>query len=58
MSFVIALAVFLVAAALVGVALAGPTLARLWRRQRITRRPFPAAWRDILRRRPGILAGL
>ncbi len=34
-----------------GAALAGPTLARLWRRQRITRRPFPAAWRDIVRRR-------
>lgn len=30
--------------------LAGPTLARLWRRQRITRQPFPATWRDIMRR--------
>lgn len=51
MSAVIALGVLLVAAALIGGALAGPTLARLWRRQRIARRPFPAAWRDILRRR-------
>ena len=33
-----------------GAALLGPTLARLWRRQRIVRRPFPAAWRDIVRR--------
>jgi Mlc titration factor MtfA (ptsG expression regulator) len=32
-------------------ALAGPTLTRLWRRQRIARRAFPAAWRDIVRRR-------
>ena len=29
-------------------ALAGPTLARQWRRQRIVRRPFPAAWRGIV----------
>lgn len=41
----------LVIAALVAGALAAPTLARLWRRQRIARRPFPAAWREILRRR-------
>ena len=34
-----------------GAALAAPTLARAWRRQRIARRPFPAAWRDIVRRR-------
>ena len=32
-------------------ALVGPPLARVWRRRRITRRPFPAAWRDIVRRR-------
>jgi Mlc titration factor MtfA (ptsG expression regulator) len=38
-------------AALAAFGLAAPTLARLWRRQRFTRRPFPAAWRDILRRR-------
>lgn len=36
---------------MIGAALAAPTLARLWRRQRIARRPFPAAWRDIVRRR-------
>jgi Mlc titration factor MtfA (ptsG expression regulator) len=41
----------IVAVVAAAAALAGPTLARLWRRQRITRRPFPAAWRDILRRR-------
>lgn len=40
-----------VVAALAGAGLAAPTLARLWRRRRIARRPFPAAWRDILRRR-------
>jgi MtfA peptidase len=50
MSVVIALGLLLAAAALIGGALAAPTLARLWRRQRIARRPFPAAWRDILRR--------
>jgi Mlc titration factor MtfA (ptsG expression regulator) len=33
-----------------GAALLGPTLARLWRRRRIVRRPFPATWRDIMRR--------
>jgi len=33
-----------------GAALLGPTLARLWRRRRIVRRPFPATWRDIVRR--------
>lgn len=44
-------AVLVVAAAVAGGVLAGPTLLRLWRRRRITRQPFPAAWRDILRRR-------
>jgi Mlc titration factor MtfA (ptsG expression regulator) len=34
-----------------GAALLGPTLVRLWRRQRIARQPFPAEWRDIMRRR-------
>lgn len=58
MSVVIALGLFLAAATLVGGALAGPTLARLWRRQRIARRPFPAAWRDILRRRVPLLREL
>jgi len=33
-----------------GAALLGPTLARQWRRQRIVRQPFPAAWREIVRR--------
>ena len=51
MSFVVALGLLLIAAAVIAAALIGPTLARLWRRQRITRRTFPAAWRDILRRR-------
>ncbi len=31
--------------------LAGPPLWAAWRRARITRRPFPSAWRAILRRR-------
>jgi Mlc titration factor MtfA (ptsG expression regulator) len=31
--------------------LAGPALWRAWRRQRLTRVPFPAAWRRILRLR-------
>ncbi len=46
----IALALVIAAAGAAGAAFAGPTLARLWRRHRIARRPFPAAWRDILRR--------
>src|SRR6516164_3370958 len=42
---------------LIGILLAGgavlfaPTLARPWRRRRIASKPFPAAWRDIVRRR-------
>jgi Mlc titration factor MtfA (ptsG expression regulator) len=47
----VALGVLIVIAAAVGAALAGPTLLRLWRWQRTTRRAFPAAWRDIVRRR-------
>lgn len=50
MSVLVALGVLVVTAAGTGAALAGPTLARLWRRQRIGQRPFPAAWRDIVRR--------
>ena len=50
-SVLVALAVVIVVAVVIGAAMAGPTLARLWRRQRIARRPFPAAWRDIVRRR-------
>jgi len=49
-SVLVALGVLVVTAAGTGAALAGPTLARLWRRQRIGQRPFPAAWRDIVRR--------
>lgn len=41
----------LLIAALAGAALGGPSLLRAWRRQRIVRQPFPAAWREILRRR-------
>lgn len=47
----VALFVLAVALAVAAATLAGPALARLWRRQRITRRPFPAAWRHILRHR-------
>ena len=47
----VALGVVMVIAVVASAAMAGPTLARVWRRQRITRRPFPAAWRDIVRRR-------
>jgi Mlc titration factor MtfA (ptsG expression regulator) len=50
-SVLVALLVVILVAAMTGAALAAPTLARLWRRQRISRRPFPAAWRDIVRRR-------
>jgi hypothetical protein len=42
----------------VGAALAAPTLARLWRRRLVARRPFPAAWRDIVRRRVPLLRDL
>jgi len=50
MDLLAALVFAVVVAGLTGLGLAAPTLARLWRRQRVTRRPFPAAWRDILRR--------
>ncbi|MEO7150756.1 MAG: M90 family metallopeptidase [Burkholderiaceae bacterium] len=46
----VVLAVLLVIAAASGAAYAAPLLARRWRRERIARRPFPAAWRDIVRR--------
>ncbi len=49
-SILAALGVVIVATGVTGAALAGPTLARLWGRQRIARRPFPSAWRDIVRR--------
>ncbi|MDQ2735508.1 MAG: zinc-dependent peptidase [Pseudomonadota bacterium] len=51
MSVVVLLGVVIAIVAMTAAALAGPTLARLWRRQRIASRPFPAAWRDIVRRR-------
>ena len=44
------LLILVVVTGLTGAGLFGPTLARLWRRQRIARQPFPAAWRDIVRR--------
>lgn len=51
MSVLVALGVVVIVTVVAGTALAGPTLARVWRRQRIARRPFPSAWRDIVRRR-------
>ena len=50
-SALLPLGVAIALAGVVGTTLAGPTLARVWRRQRIARQPFPAAWRDIVRRR-------
>lgn len=50
-SVLVALGLVIVVAAAIGAALAGPTLMRVWRRRRITRQPFPATWRDIMRRR-------
>ena len=50
MSVLVALGLVIVVAGLTWAALVGPTLTRLWRRRRIGRRPFPAAWRDIVRR--------
>ncbi|HET9205159.1 MAG TPA: M90 family metallopeptidase [Burkholderiaceae bacterium] len=51
MSVLVTFAALLIVTVGVGAALSGPTLARMWRRRRIARRPFPAAWRDTLRRR-------
>lgn len=39
----VALGVVIAVVLVVGAALAAPTLARIWRRQRIARQPFPAA---------------
>jgi Mlc titration factor MtfA (ptsG expression regulator) len=50
-SILAAIGVVIVAAGVAGIVVAGPMLVRWWRRQRIARRPFPAAWRDIVRRR-------
>jgi len=52
------IAIAMATGAVVGAALAGPTLLRLWRRQRIARRPFPAAWRRIVRRRVPLISTL
>lgn len=57
-SALVALGILVVVVGLTGTALLGPTLARLWRRQRIARRPFPAAWRDIVRRRVPLVSEL
>jgi len=51
MSAMVTLGVVMAFVVMTSAALAAPTLARMWRRQRIARRPFPAAWRDIVRRR-------
>ena len=50
-SVLVALGIVIVTIAVIGAAIVGPSLTRLWRRQRIGRKPFPAAWRDIVRRR-------
>ena len=50
MGVLVSFGIFLVTAAGTGAAFAGPTLARIWRRRRIGGQPFPAKWRDILRR--------
>lgn len=50
MSVLAVLVILVVVIGTTGAALLGPTLARLWRRRRIVRRPFPPAWRDIVRR--------
>lgn len=38
--------------------LAGPALLAAWRRRRVRRQPFPAAWREVLRRRMPAFAKL
>jgi Mlc titration factor MtfA (ptsG expression regulator) len=57
-SVLVALGILTVVVGLTCTALLGPTLARLWRRQRIARQPFPAAWRDIVRRRVPLVSEL
>ena len=57
-SALVALGVVMAVLAMIGTALAAPTLARMWRRQRIARRPFPPAWRDIVRRRVPLASAL
>ena len=50
-SILLALGVVVVVVCVIGAAVVGPTLWRLWRRHRVGQRPFPAAWREILRHR-------
>lgn len=50
MSFLVVLGILVVVTAVAGAVLLGPALARRHRRRRIVRQPFPAAWRDIVRR--------
>ena len=50
-SGLVVVATLLAGVGALGVPLVGPTLRRLWRRRRIVRQPFPAAWREIVRRR-------
>ncbi len=57
-SILVAIGILVVVVGLTCTALFGPTLARLWRRQRIARQPFPAAWRDIMRRRVPLVSEL
>jgi Mlc titration factor MtfA (ptsG expression regulator) len=54
----VAFAVVVVVVVAAGLALAGPTLARLWRRRRIQARPFPSAWREIMRRQVPLVRDL
>jgi Mlc titration factor MtfA (ptsG expression regulator) len=57
-SALVVLGILVVVIGLTGAALLGPTLARQWHRQRIARQPFPAAWRDIVRRRVPLVSEL
>ena len=50
-SILVVLGAVVVIVLVFGAVLVGPTVWRLWCRERIGRRPFPAAWRDIVRRR-------
>ncbi len=48
MNWIVALAIVLIG---IGAAYVAPSLVRSWMRGRVARRPFPAAWREIVRRR-------
>lgn len=58
MSPALAFVVLLLAVLVVVGGLAGPPLLRAWRRARVARRPFPASWREVLRRRMPLFAEL